>query len=237
MVSTRGTDSKRAAEDTTAKSPPATKRAKIDDGEKEKNQKTIEETMKGAEDSMEDDATIAKELNAEDNSGTANGDVIKESGGKGEQEEKTEATSDESKTKESDGKPEDEETKKSETKEKSGHIVVEDSKREEAMPSSILEKGIIYFFFRGRVNIDEPHSVDDIARSYMVLRPLPIGAKIGDGTLEDSGNARLLALPKKVLPKSHRDRFLVFVEKANATIKDLKEDFMKGSDYATQTAG
>jgi hypothetical protein len=29
-------------------------------------------------------------------------------------------------------------------------------KQETAMPSFILEKGIIYFFFRGRVNIDEP---------------------------------------------------------------------------------
>ncbi len=56
---------------------------------------------------------------------------------------------------------------------------VEDSdKRTEETPSSILEKGLIYFFFRPRVNVDDPSSVSDIARSYIVLRPLPHGAKL-----------------------------------------------------------
>lgn len=115
--------------------------------------------------------------------------------------------------------------------------VIEDSAREEAMPSAILEKGIIYFFFRGRVGVEDPKGVDDLARSYIVLRPLPIGAQLGDGPLQDDGKARLLALPKKVLPKSKRDKFLMFVEKAKASIKDLKDDFISGSEYATKTAG
>ena len=111
------------------------------------------------------------------------------------------------------------------------------SEREQAMPSSILEKGLIYFFTRGRVGVNEPESVQDLARSYFVLRPLPADAKLGDGTIEDLKNNRLCALPKKVLPKSGRDRFMTFVEKANASIQDLKENFMQGSDYTTQTAG
>lgn len=115
--------------------------------------------------------------------------------------------------------------------------ILQDKAREEAMPSSILEKGIIYFFFRGRVGVEDPKSVDDIARSFIVLRPLPIGAKIGEGALEDTGNARLLSLPKKVLPKSQNDRFLMFVDKPRSSIKDLKENFVSGSDYATRTAG
>ena len=105
------------------------------------------------------------------------------------------------------------------------------------MPSSILEKGVIYFFTRGRVGIDEPESVQDIARSYFVLRPLPTDGKLGDGPIEDLKNNRLCALPKKVLPKSGRDRFMTFVEKANATIEDLKANFMEGADYSTQTVG
>ncbi|RDW73736.1 hypothetical protein BP5796_07178 [Coleophoma crateriformis] len=117
-----------------------------------------------------------------------------------------------------------------------GDSVVEDPERARAIPSSILEKGIIYFFFRGRVGVEDPQGVEDVARSYIVLRPLPLGAKIGDGPLQDFGNARLLALPKKVLPKSKKDRFLVFVEKPKATIKDLKEQF-GGSEYATKTQG
>jgi hypothetical protein len=81
------------------------------------------------------------------------------------------------------------------------------------------------------------HSGMLIIHSYIVLRPLPIGAKLGEGPLEDAGNSRLLALPKKVLPRSNKDRFLVFVEKSKATLKELKETFISGSDYATKTAG
>lgn len=114
---------------------------------------------------------------------------------------------------------------------------VDPREREDETPASILEKGIVYFFFRGRVGIDDPSSVGDIARSYIVLRPLPHGAKLGDGELGDAGNCRLLALPKKVLPVSGKDRFLVFVEKAQLSFKDLKDTFLSASDYTTQTAG
>lgn len=109
-------------------------------------------------------------------------------------------------------------------------------KREDAVPSTILEKGIIYFFFRGRVGIDEPSCVADIARSYIVLRPLPKGARLGDGPIGDEKNNRLLALPKKVLPKSPKDRFMTFVEKANISMDEIKES-LSASDYSTKTAG
>ena len=114
---------------------------------------------------------------------------------------------------------------------------VEAGARDEDVPSSILEKGIIYFFFRARVNVDEPQDTNDIARSYMVLRPIPNGAKLGDGPIGDEGNCRLLAIPKKVLPLSGKDRFMVFVEKAKVSFQELKNDFISASDYATKTAG
>lgn len=116
------------------------------------------------------------------------------------------------------------------------NAVEDSSKREEATPSNILEKGIIYFFFRGRVGIDEPNDVNDIARSYIVLRPLPQGAKLGDGPIGDAGNNRMLALPKKVLPVSPKDRFMIFVEKANISMDDIKSQ-LSSSDYTTKTAG
>lgn len=114
---------------------------------------------------------------------------------------------------------------------------MESKAREDETPASILEKGIIYFFFRGRVGIDEPSSVNDIARSYMVLRPLPHGASLGEGEIGDAGNCRLLALPKKVLPVSGKDRFMVFVERTQLSVKDLKNTFLSASDYETKTAG
>ncbi|KAI4125606.1 MAG: hypothetical protein LQ347_005319 [Umbilicaria vellea] len=115
--------------------------------------------------------------------------------------------------------------------------VQESSERDDSTPSSILEKGIIYFFFRGRVGIDEPSEVGDLARSYIVLRPLPHGAKLGEGAIGDAGNYRLLALPKKVLPKSPQDRFMIFVEKANTSMEDIKNNHLTSSDYETKTAG
>lgn len=114
--------------------------------------------------------------------------------------------------------------------------VEESSEREDSIPSSILEKGIIYFFFRGRVNMEEPSNVDDLARSYIVLRPIPHGAKIGNGPIADAGTNRLLTLPKKVLPKTSKDRFMVFVEKANASLEEIKST-LAASDYMTKTAG
>lgn len=115
--------------------------------------------------------------------------------------------------------------------------VPKSSRRESSTASSILEKGIIYFFFRGRVNMQEPSNVDDTARSYIVLRPIPHGAKIGNGPIEDAGMNRLLTLPKKVLPNTSKDRFMVFVEKANATLEEIKSSLGASGNYLTKTVG
>ena len=82
-----------------------------------------------------------------------------------------------------------------EEKPTNGSTAVEKGERD-GVPSNILEKGIIYFFFRGRVGIDEPESVEDIRRSYFVLRPIDKDAKLGEGTIGDAGNSRLIAIPK-----------------------------------------
>jgi len=107
----------------------------------------------------------------------------------------------------------------------------------ESVPASILEKGIIYFFFRGRVNIDEPSKVDDIARSYIILRPIAKDAKLGSGPIGDAGNSRLCAIPKKVLPQSGKDKWISFVEKAGTSFQQLKDEFLSSSEYDTKTAG
>ena len=94
------------------------------------------------------------------------------------------------------------------------------SARDDSMPDSVLEKGLIYFFFRGRVGIDEPSATDDVARSYIVLRPIPLGAAIESGHVDpECASYRVLALPKKIFPGSARDQFMVrtrFLEIFNA---------------------
>lgn len=111
--------------------------------------------------------------------------------------------------------------------------------REDVVPSNILEKGIIYFFFRPRVNIDEPHSVNDVARSFFVLRPTPLGAEFDEsqGPFDKDALCRLLMLPKKKLPTSPKERDMGFVEKAGQTMKDLQENFIAPSTYQTATRG
>lgn len=116
------------------------------------------------------------------------------------------------------------------------NAVESSSQRAEATPSSILEKGVIYFFFRGRVGINEPSDVNEIARSYIVLRPMPHGANIGEGPIGDAKNVCMLSLPKKVLPVSPKDRFMTFVEKANVSMEDVKQQ-LSSSDYSTKTVG
>jgi len=111
--------------------------------------------------------------------------------------------------------------------------------REEVVSSNILEKGIIYFFFRPRVSIDDPQSIDDIARTFFVLRPTPLGAELdeGQGPVDKDARCRLLMLPKKKLPTSPKERDMGFVEKAGQTIKDLQENFIASSTYQTATRG
>jgi hypothetical protein len=118
-----------------------------------------------------------------------------------------------------------------------GNAVEPHARDSDKLPSTILEKGIIYFFFRSRVNVEDPQDVNDVARSFMVLRPIPLDAKLSDGPIGDEHNCRLLALPKKVLPKSGKDRFVTFIEKSKTGFADLKDSFLKGSDYETKTQG
>ena len=127
-----------------------------------------------------------------------------------------------------------EKTKPTET---NGNAVEPGARSDDEMPSTILEKGVIYFFFRPRVNVDDPQDVNDIARSFMIMRPIPLDAKIGDGPIGDEKNCRLLALPKKVLPKSGKDKFVTFVENCKTSFSELKESFLTGSEYETKTLG
>ncbi|TVY39659.1 hypothetical protein LOCC1_G006444 [Lachnellula occidentalis] len=236
------------------------KDAEMSDG---KGQETKDELMANVDtEGVEDDKAIAEEINGKSQESKGedvkNGDAIEDDqaieeqiNGKAEDEksgsQKTEDVTKEPEEKnafdEVKGSPSEvkeaaheEQEKKTKDIHQNNTSVVEDKARSSAIPSSILEKGIIYFFFRPRVNTTNPQGIEDVARSYIVLRPLPLGAKLGSGPLEDSGNARLLALPKKMLPKSKRDRFLVFVDKAGATVKELREVF-QGNEYATKTVG
>ncbi|KAM0466129.1 hypothetical protein ACHAPV_001082 [Trichoderma viride] len=120
---------------------------------------------------------------------------------------------------------------------KSENDTAEPEKEDSDVPSSILEKGVIYFFIRGRVDVEKPKEVNDIARSFIILRPIAHDAKLSEGPLRDAGNTRILVLPKKVLPSSGRERFLSFVEMSGASYDEIKGQFLAGEEYETKTKG
>ncbi|PYH89181.1 hypothetical protein BO71DRAFT_113816 [Aspergillus ellipticus CBS 707.79] len=111
--------------------------------------------------------------------------------------------------------------------------------REEKVSSNVLEKGIIYFFYRPRVNVSDPKSVSEIARSFLVLRPTPMGATLDkdQGSVEPGTQCRLMMLPKKEFPTSGKERDMGFVEKAGQTLKALQESFIAGETHQTATQG
>ncbi|KAL3482441.1 hypothetical protein BJX99DRAFT_2414 [Aspergillus californicus] len=144
-----------------------------------------------------------------------------------------EKTSEENQTKDTEEKPDTASTDGTEAgMKKSGE-------REEIVPSNIMEKGLIYFFYRGRVNVQEPNSFQDVARSFFVLRPTPLGAALGreQGAADTGAKCRLLMLPKKKYPRSGKERDMGFVEKSGISIKQLQESFIAGGSYETSTRG
>ena len=215
-----------------------------------KKQKTIEDTMPDSKDyETQGDEDIEMENAVLEAEKKENGELAKDQPSSDDQPEEPKAETsaangddtqqkEPSKTEDTkDVKPQANGGAETNTSTTEGDAVEKSAAREESTPSSILEKGIIYFFFRGRVGIDEPSDVNDIARSYIVLRPIPHGAKLGEGPMGDDGKNRVLALPKKVLPTSPNDRFMVFVDKANSNVEDIKKNFLAASDYTTKTAG
>ncbi|KAK4140416.1 uncharacterized protein C8A04DRAFT_32089 [Dichotomopilus funicola] len=146
-----------------------------------------------------------------------------------------EETKDEEKKQEN-GAPEDQTTKQEPPIKEPKDSAVEPQAHKDT-PASILEKGIIYFFYRGRVNTDSPSSINDIARAFILLRPIAHDAKLSSGPIGDAGNSRLLLVPKKTLPRSGRDRWISFVEKSHASFAQLRDDFLASAEYTTKTAG
>jgi hypothetical protein len=119
----------------------------------------------------------------------------------------------------------------------SNAVTTEDSREKSVMDTPIYEKGLVYFFFRGKVNVEHPESMDEIKRLCMVLRPLPIGTKLVDGKVNDGGKYRLIAIPKKGLPVMGYQRFLTFVEEPSASLEALREKYLEGKTYQTKTVG
>ncbi len=100
----------------------------------------------------------------------------------------------------------------------------EDQEQEKAVT---LERGDIFFFYRPKVEEEDPDSLSDVQRMYMVLKP------------ENKKKVRLAIVGKKRLPdpnKSGKGRNWGFVETVRNSPDFLKEEFAQES-YQTKTRG
>jgi len=95
----------------------------------------------------------------------------------------------------------------------------------------ILEKGLFYFLFRPKVNTSDVNSINDVQKSYLLLRPTTKSISSASNKL------RMIQIPKKSLPATgSHERFLGFVIQSEESIKDLKDDIGE-STYSTATRG
>jgi hypothetical protein len=101
----------------------------------------------------------------------------------------------------------------------------------------VLETGVINYFVRGKVDVEELKSIDDIARGYLVLRPIPKDTDLTKRPLPNDLTSRLLAVPKKELPQSTSHRFMAFVDEPNMSYSKLVEGFLAPGKHETKTAG
>jgi hypothetical protein len=94
---------------------------------------------------------------------------------------------------------------------------------------SVLERGDIFFFYRPRVHPPDeeppPKSLDQIERSYIVLRP------------RNKAHYRLLVIGRKRLPDvTKHEKEWAFVAMVSSNPDDIEED-LKGEKYETKTRG
>lgn len=119
------------------------------------------------------------------------------------------------------------------------------SKGQNVIEPEILEKGLIYFFYKPKVEHKEAHGLEDVQRLYLLLWPAapPIRkdekemkhhvGKMGIGQPE-----RLIVIGRKKLPDVHgkHQRFWGFIEKVSQRLEEIEED-LEPRAYTTRTRG
>ena len=95
-----------------------------------------------------------------------------------------------------------------------------------AAPTTVLERGDIYFAYRPRIDAPAAHGFEDVQRLYMILSP------------HGRGSHRLIVIGEKRLPAldSGDRKTWAFVDKVAARAEDV-EDELDPWTYRTQTRG
>lgn len=81
-------------------------------------------------------------------------------------------------------------------------VEIDDERKAEEEKGPTSQKGLIYFFFRPKIDHEKIDQAVDAQRSYIILRPLPEGAVLEDKTKVDDLKLHILELPKKICKKT-----------------------------------
>jgi len=110
----------------------------------------------------------------------------------------------------------------------------------------ILEKGLIYFFYRPKIGVDKVTGLEDVQRLYILLWPAapPIQEDIKKmekeaGKTDTNQPERLLVIGKKKLPEvsnNQHGKYWGFVKKVTSNILEMDKD-LAPEDYDTLTRG
>ena len=95
----------------------------------------------------------------------------------------------------------------------------------DASQRAVLERGDIFFLYRPAVGEEDPQSLADVQRFFLVLKP------------EAEEEFRLLVVGRKRLPDvGEHERFWGFVERVTHSADALERD-LRATEYETQTRG
>jgi len=136
---------------------------------------------------------------------------------------------------------------KEESKEEKHEIEEQNTKKlkpNELKSTEILEKGLIYFFYRPKVGIHEVKGPADVQKLYLLLWPGADSIKRDEkemthhlGKMGSNEPERLIIIAKKKLPESHKhERFFAFVDKVSYSVEEIDLP-LEAITYTTKTRG
>ncbi|KAF9316342.1 hypothetical protein BG003_002068 [Podila horticola] len=148
---------------------------------------------------------------------------------------------------------------KSEPKQEPGDSKTAYVKKEEEEDTKIesgyrvLEKGQVYFFYRPKIDVDQPSGPEDVQKLYLLLSPDEAIGRLKTSEISSANNAskssgndkahhRLIIVPRKSLPKKAKtynqpgSRNWAFVDVASTDLSAVEKNLGEYS-YSTKTRG
>jgi hypothetical protein len=130
-------------------------------------------------------------------------------------------------------KGEDEDTKSMDAEEPSAGQKKKTKVQVEGFEASMIERGLVDFFFRPKIGVKDPKSLDDVQRFYMLLRPTESESK-------GKHKARLMLMGAKTMPVpsgSLKERLHWGFVYATAADPEKVTQHLAPKEYDTKTRG